>query len=167
MRLHIAALAITAPLLIVNCAAPGQALDPDMILSSEAPAGERPSVADEEWVVRHALADVNPQAFAREGVSAGDTLRARLFDDELIQLRLVAMESVADFLNVRLEMISPEAGFVLLSLGDGRVLGTIEWQSRGKKLYVRHDAELNRHVLLEVDPALEGELPGAPPEIQP
>jgi hypothetical protein len=146
---------------------PGAALEADMILAAEPPSGARPAIADEAWVTRYAPLRMNLLPLEDGGAAAGDTLRARLFDGEVVLLRFVARGPMAGRLNVRADLLPPETGHLLLSLADGAASGALVWGSRGQTLRVHHGADPAGHVLLEVDPDLEDVLPGAMPLVPP
>jgi hypothetical protein len=167
MRSLAALLFVVLLLHMSSCTAPGQALDPDMILAVDSRSGRGPAGAQEPWVIRHAFVDLNRRALDSGEHSVGDTLRARLFDDEVVRLQLVSVDSVASRLSVRADLVAPESGFLLLTLAPDRAAGTLEWASRAMTLHIRHDEGSGRHLLLHVDPEAEDVLPGAPPEIPP
>lgn len=156
---------------LVGCAATHDSLsDTDgfmRVFTSASMPATAPALAAEPWAVRFMSVEVNPALFTDGAVMPGDTLVVALFDDEQVQARVTAVDNVLGQSNMRARALAPEAGDVLLTIGRETVVGSIRLAARPHHFYVRHDADLGEHVLIEVDPEKEDILPEAPPEEEP
>ncbi len=111
---------------------------------------------------------INEQALEPRALVKGTTLYLGLFHDVVLQATVVGVqENVNGVSSVMARVKDSEAGYVLLSIADGKVLGSIRLPEYGWEFELSTLPGLSGHILQEVDPAQKDELMPGPPLIPP
>lgn len=122
-----------------------------------------PAAAAEPWARRAGAVGLNPRVFGAAPPAPGDTLELDVFGEARLAAQVAAADSVRDLRTLRAHLLPPHAGDLVLTTGSERAVGTLLWTNAGRAFRLLYDQRLRTHVLVEVDPAREDVLPGAPP----